>query len=237
MLYLIYGEHTPPRQKELLRITTLFPAYEKVTIGEGSLGEEVLGNLALSGGLFGTKTLAVLEFTLGFESAETIVLRHLKELQQSETIFILYERTLRKDILATLTTHAQEVFDSGSLGKKIPLLPFSFIDHFAARDKFKLWAGYREALTRGIVLREYHGALVWLVKTLYLVKTNPNTDAKELGIAPTSYSKAKRAVGKFTERELHGWYRALVNMVHDGSRMEYLETDLEALLLSFEAGK
>lgn len=173
--------------------------------------EELVGGR----GLFVAKYIVVLDGVFENEEAKEFILDVLPEMQEAEHIFVMREGKVDKPTLKKLEKYAEKTQELTASEKKKEFNIFALADSFAARDTKKAWGKLLEAQEHER-LENIHGALFFQVKALLLAKTCKS--AKEAGLNPFPYQKAKKHAGKFTEEELRLFSRNLVSLYHDAHR-------------------
>ena len=238
MLYLLYGEDIESARKkanelvETLRVKkpdASFVALNDENWHKGQF-EELLGGQ----GLFERKAIIFLKRAFANEEASEIILEKLPEIQKSENIFILLEGNLLKEIGDKLKKFSEKVqeFELKGLQTKTKekFNIFALADVLGRRDKKSLWVLYQKALREGFKLEEIIGTLFWQVKSMILasrVKT-----AKEAGMNPYPFSKAKSFLKNWKEVELKNLSSKFVSLYHDSHRgLSDFEIALEILIL------
>ena len=184
-------------------------------------------------GLFEQKYIVVLDNVFENKDAKEFVVRNVKTVADSDNIFILLEGKLDKKTVATLEGTAQKVlvFSQKEVKKKPELNIFSLGDALGRRNKKELWLLFQKARSAGLSHEEIHGTLFWMVKSMLLAQSAPS--AKDAGLSPFVFKKAKSFAKNFSEEELKTLSSRLVSIYHDarGGGME-LALALEIFILS-----
>ena len=108
---------------------------------------------------------------------------------------------------------------------------FALGDALGARDAFKAWMTYRQAIENGLEPENVLGTLFWQAKSIALASSA--SSASESGLSPFVFSKAKKYAGNYSHEELNGLVSNLITLYHDGHRgMVDMETGIERLLLN-----
>lgn len=190
-----------------------------------------LGELLGAVGLFGGRTLAVLDGILAAAGGR-LVLERAAELAASPTLFLLVEEKIPAADLRALAAHAEKIerFEKDSpAGERAALFPLT--DAFGARDRRTLWVRYQEAKLRGASDEEVHAMLSWQARAMYLASVSRS--AAEAGMKPYPFSKAKVFSRNFSAAELRELPGKLVALYHDARRGAHdLDAALELFLLS-----
>jgi hypothetical protein len=185
-------------------------------------------------GLFVNKYIVMFDTLFQNKEIKEYVVDRIKALKESDNIFIILENTLDKVTLTKFEKHSEKVQEFGSnekpLKKKEEFNMFSMTDAFGARDKKRLWTLYQKAVRNDAVSEEIHGMLFWQVKSMLLAEGSK--DAKEAGLNPFVFSKAKGYVRNFKEGELKKISSLLVRMYHNAHRgMVSFDSELEKWIL------
>jgi DNA polymerase III delta subunit len=168
----------------------------------------------------------------GGEAAE-IILKELKNIANSENIFIFIEEELTKAVLGRFEKWAEKIQEfSGKVApKEDKFNVFSITDALSRKDKKNTWVLYQKALNSGMVPEEIHGILFWQVKNLLMVKDE--ADPKGLGLNPFVLRKSLSAAEKFKKSELIKLSQELVEIPHNARRgLEDFGVSLERFILS-----
>lgn len=187
--------------------------YDIVHVTPDSYMEGMLAELAGSAPLF-TEAQAILLDTPS-EKREFFdeVMDDLAVLSESNNIFVLIEGGLAALQKKQLQKYAQTFEDiTAPKGERFNI--FSLADALLRRDKKSLWVLLIQARSGGFSNEEVLGALLWQVKVLRLAEKARS--AEEAGQKPFVYSKAKRALTKFTGGEPGILSRQLLTIYHEG---------------------
>ncbi len=166
-----------------------------------------------SQGLFSNKYIVFLDRLCEKKEIKESFVDLLKEISESENIFIVLEGKLDK-ATATKIEKKSEKFLNFTL-EEVPEKPvynaFALADAFARRDRKNAWMLYRKSIDAGEAPEALHGMIFWKVKTLIL----------------SGYGSDWR------KDELIKVMNDLVVLYHDARRGKHeLETGMEAWLLS-----
>lgn len=189
-------------------------------------------------GLFVQKYIVVLDRLFEKKEIKEYVIERLKILKTSENIFIILENTLDKATLGKFEKNSEkiQVFGEEKEGiaksKKVnDFNMFAITDALGARNQKLLWTLYQQAVRHSVVREELHGILFWQVKSILLAALSK--DAKESGLNPFVYSKAKNYAKNFTLSELKKISSQLTTMYHQAHRGEVdFDVALEKFFLS-----
>src|SRR3990167_4220906 len=150
MLYLIHGndfEKARMKARDLIAaLQKKKPGAEVFRLEDEMIGVGKLDELSGGQGLFERKYIVFADNVFRSEEAKEIVLGKLKELAESENIFIFLEDELGKPDLKELTKFAEKVQQfSGATNKEKPFNVFSLTEMLGRRDKRGLWVLYQKA--------------------------------------------------------------------------------------------
>jgi len=228
MIYLLYGEYREKAHAKAVELIDVLQkkkpdaAYFKMT--DENFEEGKLQEYASSQGLFSGKYIVFLSRIFQNKNAKEIITGKLKELGESENIFIILEDKLDKATLSKIQKYAEKVQDFELMevrNKKFggAFNVFSLSDVFGMRDKKNLWVLYQKALLHDTAPEEIQGILFWQVKSMILSQNAGS--AGEAGLSPFVYQKSKRYSGNFTEKELKDISGTLVSIYHQAHRGEH----------------
>ncbi len=179
-----------------------------------------------SQGLFENKFIVFLDNVFQNKEAKEYILKQIKEVADSQNIFIFLEGKVDKASLTKIEMHAAkaQTFESskgearkfgmgaaGTLSLK-DFNIFSLTDVFARRDKKSLWILFVKAKGFNIPAEEIHGVLFWKLKQMLL---NP------------------MSAKNFTLAELKNLSMKMVEIYHQAHRGKYeLDSALEQMILA-----
>lgn len=187
--------------------------------------------------LFG-KTLVVASNRLCENpEAARLIIAKLDRLASSPHHFVFLETGLDDELLGRLKKSAQDVkeFEKEVREEKYWVRGgfniYSLTDVFASRDRRNFWVNLQKAILAGFEPEEIFWKLVWQMK--HLLAAKKTRSAKESGLSPYPYQKAKKFSAKFKTGELEKLSVDLVTLYHDCRRGLFdLETGLELLALT-----
>ena len=195
MLYLLHGTDTKKAREKLRslvdKLLSKQPDAGYFRFDSDSFEADTLAEHISGQGLFSKRSIVVLDNVFVNTEAKELVLERVKDIADSENIFVLLEESLDKKTLGKLERYAEkaQVFDqqptTNNQRQKFNI--FSLTDALGNRDSRKLWTLYQRALRSGSVPEELHGILFWQVKAMLLV-TRGSTN----GLKPFVISKARR---------------------------------------------
>ena len=171
--------------------------------------QEYIGGM----GLFSNKYIVFLDRLCEKKEVKEEFIDRLKEIGESENIFIILEGKIDK-ATATKIEKKAEKFVNFALEEEVakPVYnAFALADAFSRKDKKQAWFLYRKSIDAGEAPEALHGMIFWKVKTMILS-----------GFA-----------SGWKEGELLKTAEDLVVLYHDARRGKHeLETGLEAFLLN-----
>lgn len=173
----------------------------------------VVANALGATSLFGGKELFVFDTPSGDSEFEVAVKDGLKEMGESENVFVVIEGALLAAPKKMYAKHAESL-EEFKAEKAERFNTFAMADALSAKDKKKLWMLLQEAHQAGLAAEEIIGVLWWQLKTLRLAATTGS--AKEAGMKDFPYNKAKRSLSTFKDGELEKISTNLLRVYHDG---------------------
>ena len=204
--------------------------------------EEFLGGQ----GLFSQKYIVVLDRVFENAEAKATVVGKLKEIADSDNVFMFIEPVVDAASLKKIEKHAQKTQEfeekksagaagagafGGGSGSGAPFNIFSLTDAFGTRDKKKLWVLYQQALASGSQPEEIHGILFWQLKSMILAAESGS--AAESGLKPFVYQKSKGFAARFSRDELRSLSGAFIDIYHNARRgISEMDVALEKFILS-----
>lgn len=200
-------------------------------ITDENYSEDLIKELVQSRGLFENKYIVQIKRILDDKEIADSVLKFLKEIQESENIFIWNEGNVIKTILNKIEKHAEKVIDVGGLVEKKEdrTRIFEICDPILKRDKKNLWIKYQELLEL-YAPEELHGTIFWQFKNI-AIASKAKTQA-ESGLSGFPYNNAKSALSKYSNEEIKERVSGLAKIVHETrSKGGELEISLERFLL------
>lgn len=214
MIYVFHGQKTLPKFTNLVQsLLKKKPDASVYKIDSESFSSNSLQELIQGQGLFEKKYVVSLNGVLQEEE----ILSNLKEIAESENIFVFWEDVIDKKTLKKLEKYAEKISGVEDIKeKKETFNMFSFSDSLGKRDKKGLWILYQKAIHESVRPEEIHGMLVWQAKSMILASSTGS--AKEAGMKDFPYNKAKGYAKNFTKEELHSLLRKLVSIYHDSRR-------------------
>ena len=190
--------------------------------------EEMIGGQSLFSKKYIVKITRILEST----GVADVVLNKIKEIQESENIFIWVEPEVKKLQFKQIKKIAEEVqeFKVVTSISKRDIEIFKLSDAFGRRDPKLLWILYLKQIRKSAA-EEIHGTIWWQLKSMVLASKSNN--AKEAGLASFVFSKSKKFSENYSQEELSKMSDILVEIYHEAHRGgANLETRLEEFVLS-----
>ncbi len=230
MLYFLHGTDSKKVRAKLDQLVTTLktkkPLAPIVRLTTENFTIEQLNQVLEEQSLFTEKNIVILD-TLLKEHEE--IFEKLGAIKSSEHVCILVEGKVAEKDVKTIASVAEKVEEHNEIEKKYRHINFEITDAFATRNNHKAWALLTEAGDT-LVAEEMHGTMLWQVKTLILAMNS--SSAKEAGISPYAFQKAKSASRLWTADELLSVQNKLFKMYHDARRgVGELGLSLESFLL------
>lgn len=245
MIYFIHGDIKKGFEKARALEDSMLkkkPDAEVFKMSSDNFNENSLAEMIGGQSLFSKKYIVQMSRLLDDENASGLVMKNLKEIAESENVFIWIEADVKKVDLNKIEKKSEKVQEvSGGVAKTAKKAGsgfgdasgfniFSLADAFGQRDRKKLWVLYLEALKNSRP-EEIHGTLWWQLKSIIL--TTKTSSAKEAGMKDFPYNKAKKYAMNFTEKELVDLSEKMIEIYHEARRSGAdLEVRLERFLLS-----
>lgn len=238
MLYILHGNDFNKRAKKLEELIGFFLAKKPGTtlskINPENFARYDLGELAEGQGLFVQKCVVVLDGLLEDKEIKEIFLGKLKEMAESNNVFVVNERVLGKGDLSALVKKAEKVqeflLEEKSMRPAFNI--FSLSDAVGGREKRRAWALFLRAVENGSNPEDIHGAIFWQIKSMLLVKDAKQSTPESTGLKPFVFTKAKAFAGNYSKEELRGLSSRLVALYHDSHRgIGDFSVGLEKLIL------
>lgn len=236
MLYFIYGTDSHKARAKLHELLNLAkkkrPEAELFKITTENWSEGQLDELLVSRGLFEQKYTVVLDNLFEKKDIKAYVLEKLKEMKESEQIFLMLEAGVDSASLKKIEKHAEKVQEFvKSEGKKSDFNIFGITDGLLQRDKKKLWVSYLDSIKKGSAPEEIHGIFFWQIKNMIL-SAKAKSQA-ETGLAPFPYTNALRGSRNYKTEELVEMSGELVEMTH---RVRTGKGDMDVMLEKWVLG-
>jgi DNA polymerase III delta subunit len=174
--------------------------------------ETQLEEYASGQGLFENKYIIFLDRLCEDKRIKEDFLSHIKEIGESQNIFIILEGKIDKVSSGKIEKKAEKTqeFLLPEI-KKEEYNAFVLADALGKRDRKNTWMLYRKAIDKGEAPEAIHGMMFWKVKTMIL----------------------NQYYGAYTKDELYLLADKLITVYHDSRRGAHeLETGVERVVLS-----
>lgn len=229
MLYLFYGSDRNKALTSALNIISK-KVIEKpdalvFKIDQSNFSKELLIEMCGGQGLFEQKYIVHIKDVCDDESTRANLFAFLKDLKESENIFILTEGDLNKKEFSKIEKFAEKIWEHKETKKEeFKENIFGITNYLLARDKKNLWIEFQK-LKNTFAVEEIHGTLFWAFKNIMIVSGAGSIS--ETGLKPFVYSNSKKALTKFSKDELEEKFWKLTKILGDSRRGE---GELEVLL-------
>lgn len=254
MIYLLHGTDTEKSRNKLHELVAVImkkkpnAGHLKMSDEDFSVGK--LDELMGVSGLFASKAIVEMDNVLKNKEAKEIILEKIKEIKESENIFIFLEGKLDKKSLEKFEKNSEKVqvfedkkeYGEGESGRKFGMGEerksfdvrdfniFTISDLFGRRDKKALWVFYEKCCRRNIPAEEVHGLLAWQARAMLLASKSKNMS--ESGLKTYVYQKSSGYLRNFKQEELVNLSSKLVTIYHEARRGKMdLESALEKFIL------
>jgi len=254
MLYFFYGDSKKAGDKANELVTKMLgkkPDASVFVVDSENFSEGILQEMTQSAALFQNKYIVRVKQVLqgkgnpstalgarsdsttprlrGARNGEEKIFDFLKEIKESENIFIWNEGEVNKSDLKKIEKNAEKVVEIGNSQQskvKRSNEVFGICDPIINRNKKNAWVKYQELLET-CSPEEIHGTMFWQFKNIAIVR---KANLKDSGLAPYPYQNAKKALSKYSEEEILQKTSELVRIVHDARSVG---TELSASLEKF----
>ncbi|MFA6177737.1 MAG: hypothetical protein WC694_02490 [Candidatus Paceibacterota bacterium] len=132
--------------------------------------------------LFSALSVVVFQNILEYEETRDFVLDKLKQMAESDNLFIFLEGKLNKPILDAFKKVGSKKVQLNIF--ELPKVKLEKFDNFlvanafANKDKLNTWIYFRQAMDAGVIMEEIIGVLFWKIKDM-LLKNNFNKFSPE----------------------------------------------------------
>lgn len=227
MLYIFSGKDFKKRQEKL---NSFLQKHKNNVLSFDEIGFSIENFVSLlrNQDIFGDSPIYLFEDVLsGFKNE---IFSFLKEINDSEKIFIFNEQEIDKILIEKINKISKNVylFDSAD-GKKEKFNIFSITDSFGERDKKKTWILLQKAIQNNVSSEEIVNILIWQVKNLLITKESG--DIKKTGLSPFVFKKSKKYSENFKLEELADYSRKLVSFFHENHLGLDINQNLELFIL------
>ena len=222
MIFLVHGTDFKKGREKVKNLTNFLlvkkPNSNLFRLDTENFDEAVVEESLKGRGLFENKYIVFFDKVFEDEKNKDFILEKIKEISESENVFIFLEEKIDKKILTKLEKYSQKTQEFNKKEDKTieRAKPFSLTDAMGKRDKKKAWAEYQKILKEGLVPEEIHGILFWQVKTMILA--NQSKMSTEADLNPLVFKKAKEFSKNYSEEELKEMSSKLVSIYHDTRR-------------------
>lgn len=180
--------------------------------------------------LFGGQEFFLLDTPSGDTDFEAEVLENVKELAESQNVFVVLEDSLLAAKRKQYEKYATQV-DESVADTPERFNTFALADALAKKDKKNLWVLLQQAKAAGLRPEEVSGMLWWQLKALRLALVTDSPEEAEM--KPYPYKKAKGALKNFKDGEIERLSQSLIELYHDGHKgTADMELQLEKWALS-----
>jgi hypothetical protein len=234
MIYFLYGDPNKTFKKSAQTTEVLLnkkPDAALFKLNSDNFSIFKLEELIGGQGLFSNKYIVNCSRLLESSEIAEIVFQKIKDIKESENIFIWVEENIKSSELKKIEKYCDKI-QSFDIAKKIESKKMNIFDlanAFAMKDKKNAWILYQKAL-KEFSPEEIYGTLWWQIKTMLIAsktKTAAEADMKDF-----PYQKAKTYAKNFTDSELDNLAKKIISLYHK-SRLESedLTINLERLIL------
>lgn len=163
MIYILSGNDI---KKRSLFLEKILKDQDIIRIPQVEVSKDILKEYSLGVNLFGNSPMVVLENVISEKVVECNP-KEIVSLQESKTVFVFLEDTLKTSDVKKYIKHASiENFEEKKVAQAPKINTFAIVDAFARRDKITTWILYRDAVDKGIEPEMVSGLLFWKVKTM-----------------------------------------------------------------------
>ncbi len=223
MIYLLYGSDVEKSRNKLHDLVqTLLkkkPDASHLKITDENFDEAQLDEHISSSGLFASKSIIEVDNVFRNKDAKEVILKRIKDIAESDNIFVFLEGELNKTETAKFDKNAEKIqaFElKEEVEEKKDFNIFSLTDALGRRDRKQLWVLYTKAKQKGIADEEIHGILFWQIKAMLLALQTKT--AQEAGLNPFVFSKSLGFSKNYSEPELKKISSDLISIYHNARR-------------------
>jgi len=248
MLYLLYGSNFKKSREKLHSLVDSLlkkkPGASFFKIDSSNFSESQIDELVGGQGLFEQKYIVQMDGLLENQKSKDFVMDRIKEISESDNVFVFIEENISKPVLGKIEKVAQKVqeFEGRAIdGRNFSVIGggnlnlsdfniFNLADAFGNRDKKRLWVLYNQAVRRNIPAEEIHGILNWQLRVMIISKKSMN--AEKANLKPFVFNKSLRFSKNFEQGDLRKLSAKMVTMYHDARRgIVDFDTALEKFIL------
>lgn len=235
MLYFIHGDSKKIFKKATNLVEGMLSKKPEALVLKMDLdnwSSDKIKEFIKSHSLFSQKYIVLLSrFSENKEIFEDII-SFLPEIQNSENIFIWFEKEIDAKNLKKIEKKATQVqfFNSKKESKRKTSNIFDLAQAIGIRDRKKAWVLYTSFL-KEFPPEEIYGIIWWQFKTMILV--SQTNSASEAGLKDFSYLNTKKFCQNYSKTELDVLATKLIRLYHDSRLInEDLGLNLERFILS-----
>ncbi len=222
MLYLFYGTDRNKALEKALVIMEKKLAEKKdaviFKVDQSNVSSGLMMELCGGQGLFEQKFIVHLKDVFVDEMSKSIITQYLKEMKESDNVFIWTEGAILKKDFGKIEKHVEKVWEHVAKEKiKKEENIFAITNYLLARDKKNLWIEYQK-LRKSFVPEEIHGTLFWCMKNIVLA--SHSQIATTTGLKPFVFSSAKKAMTLYSQDEVDERFWHLTKILGDSRRGE-----------------
>ena len=236
MIYFFYGDDIEKSKANADKVVSNILSRKKditlVKIVGEEISEQRIFELAESQALFVNKYIIFLYRVLDNAENKKAILSSLKEMKESENIFVLCdiltsEKKTDLEIIKKIEEKSEKSKEFKKpprklskkeelalIGEKIDF--FEFANALGVRKRKELWTLFQDALNESVPAEEVHGIFFWQIKSMLLSKKCKT--AKEAGMRDFPFQKSKRYAENYSEEELEKLSSKMVSMYHEAHR-------------------
>jgi len=237
MLYIFHGtdgKNSTDKSRVLVdSLRTKKPDASFVEINSDNWSASAIEEHVGGQGLFSNKYIVFLNKVIKSEDVVEKLVEMMGLMKESNNIFIISEGKVNAELKKAFEKFGDKVVLSDGVEKKNfskEFNIFSLADAIGARDRFKAWSIYREAVGNGLESESILGTIFWQIKVMILAMNSKS--ATEAGLNPFVYSKAKKGAGNYKGGELNNLLEQTIVLYHDGHRgLVDLELGIEKMML------
>lgn len=227
MLYIYFGSDSDKVHSEAYAaITSLRHRKPDATfykVESEQVAEHFIDELIESQGLFEQKYIIQLNQTFENKNSKDVVIDRLKQIAESNNIFIITEHKLTPAVQKKLKEHAHKVHEFNVVGEggqfgiagaqSGTFNIFALADALGEKDKKRLWVLLQKSAHSRVSAEEIHGTLMWQIRMMLIAKQSKT--AEECGVKPFVFNKAKRHAENYSLDELRELSQKFVAMYHN----------------------
>ncbi|HEU0086017.1 MAG TPA: hypothetical protein VFQ59_03645 [Candidatus Paceibacterota bacterium] len=199
MIHFLCGDDAVKKRAEYDKLIKSLPkGTEMFFIRSNEFDRVQAESLYRGAGLFFSRCAVVLDGVMEREEPSSFLTKNLKEIADSENIFIFLEGKHPKVTLDIFKKAGAKVsvFEVEKKKENAKFNSFALANAFGVRDRLSLWIGFRQAMEAGMELEPLAGILFWKVKDMLL----------------------KKQFGKYTEAELQHFAEKISYLLPESRR-------------------